>query len=272
MLYLTIIGGVFIAWLILAVLFTPHIPYHIESAIDARSDHFVHVLESTCQTHARARQPRRDPHQRRPRSIRRCSTRSGRRAKRSTMECYIFKKGDDRRSVHRGALRAGARRRARDDRDGRDRQLRRLSQVGEAAARPPAAASRAYQRFTWYRLGRLNNRTHRELLVVDGTRGVRRRRRRRRLVGQAAARQADVARHDGAHRRPGGVATSRACCRRELARVLRRDPDRPGDLQAAHARPATSPAFAVKSSPSDRVDGVARAVPDAGRRRRRAAC
>ena len=37
MLYLTIIGGVFIAWLILAVLFMPHIPYHIESAIDARS-------------------------------------------------------------------------------------------------------------------------------------------------------------------------------------------------------------------------------------------
>jgi cardiolipin synthase len=27
----------------------------------------------------------------------------------------------------------------------------------------------AYQRFTWYRLSRLNNRTHRELLVVDGT-------------------------------------------------------------------------------------------------------
>src|SRR6195256_4610712 len=50
MLYLTIIGGVFIAWLILAVLFMPHIPYHIQSPIDARSDHCVHVLESTCQT------------------------------------------------------------------------------------------------------------------------------------------------------------------------------------------------------------------------------
>src|SRR3954471_20789198 len=51
MLYLTIIGGVFISWLILAMLFTPHIPYHIEAEVDARSDHFVHVLESTCQTH-----------------------------------------------------------------------------------------------------------------------------------------------------------------------------------------------------------------------------
>src|SRR5258708_2363536 len=50
MLYLTIIGGAFIAWLILAVFFMPHIPYHIQSAIDARGDHCVHVLESTCQT------------------------------------------------------------------------------------------------------------------------------------------------------------------------------------------------------------------------------
>ena len=51
MLYLTIIGGAFITWLIIATLFTPHIPYHIEGPIDACSDHFVHVLESTCQTH-----------------------------------------------------------------------------------------------------------------------------------------------------------------------------------------------------------------------------
>jgi hypothetical protein len=51
MLYLTIIGGAFIAWLILAVLFTPHVPYHTEAGIDARSDHFIHVIESTCSTH-----------------------------------------------------------------------------------------------------------------------------------------------------------------------------------------------------------------------------
>ena len=55
--------------------------------------------------------------------------------------------------------------------------------------------------------------------------------------------------------------------RRELAGMLRRDPDRARNLQAARSRPATSPAFAVKSSPADRVDGVARAVSDAGRRR-----
>src|SRR5436190_8310625 len=48
--YLTIIGGVFIAWLILVLLFAPHIPYHVEAPVDPRSDHFIHVLESTCNT------------------------------------------------------------------------------------------------------------------------------------------------------------------------------------------------------------------------------
>src|ERR1700712_209692 len=47
---LTIIGGAFIIWLIVALLFSPHIPYHIESDLDATSDHYVNVLESTCLT------------------------------------------------------------------------------------------------------------------------------------------------------------------------------------------------------------------------------
>ena len=50
MLYLTIIGGAFIAWLILVALFTPAIPYHIERQIDSTSEHFIHVLESSCHT------------------------------------------------------------------------------------------------------------------------------------------------------------------------------------------------------------------------------
>ena len=48
--YLTIIGGIFIAWLILVVLFAPHIPYHLEASIDSQSKRFIHVLESTCNT------------------------------------------------------------------------------------------------------------------------------------------------------------------------------------------------------------------------------
>src|SRR6476646_3974096 len=48
--YLTIIGGAFIAWFILVLLFAPHIPYHVEEPVDPRSGHFIHVLESTCNT------------------------------------------------------------------------------------------------------------------------------------------------------------------------------------------------------------------------------
>ena len=74
-----------------------------------------------------------------------------------------------------------------------------------------------YQPIRWYRLHRLNNRTHRELLVVDG---------RVAFTGgagvadwwlQARTRGADVARHDGAHRgadRRGAAGR----VRRELAR------------------------------------------------------
>ena len=48
--YLTIIGALFVAWLIIVILFTPHIPYHIEAHIDGTSEQFIHVLESMCNT------------------------------------------------------------------------------------------------------------------------------------------------------------------------------------------------------------------------------
>ena len=50
MFYLTVFGGAFIAWLILVTLFTPAIPYHLEADVDSGSDHFIHLLESVCQT------------------------------------------------------------------------------------------------------------------------------------------------------------------------------------------------------------------------------
>ena len=49
MLYLTIIGGAFIAWLIVVTLFTPAVPYHVETPLDPESEQFVRVLESACQ-------------------------------------------------------------------------------------------------------------------------------------------------------------------------------------------------------------------------------
>jgi cardiolipin synthase len=84
------------------------------------------------------------------------------------MECYIFKKGEIGDAFidalcERG--KAGVRVTLVMDAIGSFGAFR-------ASAKPLRAAGcrvAAYQRFNWYRLSRLNNRTHRELLVVDGT-------------------------------------------------------------------------------------------------------
>jgi cardiolipin synthase len=165
--YLTIIGGVFLAWLILALLFTPHIPYHIETAIDARSDHFIHVLESTCQTrleHGNRIEILTNGDRFYPAMLEAIH-----RARETvTMECYIFKTGEigDRfiEALSERA-RAGVRVTIVMDAIGSFGAFRKCAKLLRRAGCRVAA----YQRFTWYRLGRLNNRTHRELLVVDGT-------------------------------------------------------------------------------------------------------
>jgi cardiolipin synthase len=167
MLYFTIIGGAFITWLILAVLFTPHIPYHIEAEIDACSDHFLHVLESTCQTHldeGNHVEILTDGDMFYPTMLE--AIRNARET--INMECYIFKKGDIG-DAFIDALcdraKAGVRVTIVMDAIGSFGAFRTSKKPLEAAGCRVAA----YQPFTWYRLSRLNNRTHRELLVVDGT-------------------------------------------------------------------------------------------------------
>ena len=167
MLYLTIIGGAFVAWLIIAVLFTPHVPYHIEAEIDAGSDHFIRVIESTCQT--RLDQGNRvdiltNGDMFYPAMLAAIAAAQ----ETINMECYIFKKGEiENRFI--AALseraRAGVLVTIVMDAIGSFGAFRKSSKPLEAAGCRVAA----YQRFTWYGLGRLNNRTHRELLVVDGT-------------------------------------------------------------------------------------------------------
>jgi len=167
MLYLTIIGGAFITWLILAVLFTPHIPYHIEAEVDACSDHFLHVLESTCQTHldeGNHVEILTDGDMFYPTMLE--AIRNARET--INMECYIFKKGD----IGDAFIQALCERA-----EAGVRVTLVMDAIGSfgafhKSAKPLRAAGcrvAAYQRFTWYRLSRLNNRTHRELLVVDGT-------------------------------------------------------------------------------------------------------
>jgi cardiolipin synthase len=166
MLYLTIIGGIFVAWLILVTLFTPHIPYHIEKEIDGTSEQFIHVLQSTCQTKLE------------PRNKVEIFTNGDRfypamldtiRSARETinLECYIFKKGrigDQFIAALRERAKAGVRVTIVMDAIGSFGAFR------ESAGPLREAGCRVerYQRLRWYGLARINNRTHRELLVVDG--------------------------------------------------------------------------------------------------------
>ena len=134
MLYLTIIGGAFIVWLILVVLFTPHIPYHVEGDIDARSAHFVQVLESTLQT-TMTRGNRMEVFTNGTRSIRRCSTAIRGAQETVNLECYIFKDGEIGRQFIE-ALSDRARHGVRvTDRLRRDWQSRRLPSCQSSAAR-----------------------------------------------------------------------------------------------------------------------------------------
>lgn len=166
MFYLTMLGAAFIAWLVLVMLFTPHIPYHIERELDATSRHFVRVLESTCLvtlTSGNRVEVLTDGTRFYPAML--AAIASARET--INMECYIFKKGEIG-SAFVEALAERARAGV--------RVTLVMDAIGSfgafhASAEPLRRAGcrvEAYQAITWYRLGRLNNRTHRELLVVDG--------------------------------------------------------------------------------------------------------
>ncbi len=167
MAYLTLIGGTFVAWLILVLLFTPHIPYHIEMQIDGTSDHFIHVLESTCHT---ALKPANrieiftNGDQFYPAML----TAIAGASETINFECYIFKKGAIGQrfiDAFRERARAGVRVTIVMDAIGS------FGAFHESARPLREAGCRVepYQRMRWYTLARLNNRTHRELLVVDGS-------------------------------------------------------------------------------------------------------
>ncbi len=166
MFYLTLIGGAFVAWLILATLFTPHIPYHIERDLDATSDHFVRVLESACLvtlTSGNRVEVFTNGDRFYPAML------DAIRGARETinLECYIFKKGTIG-DVFIDALaeraRAGVRVTLVMDAVGSFGAFRKSA----GPLRKAGCRVEPYQKLAWYRLSRLNNRTHRELLVVDG--------------------------------------------------------------------------------------------------------
>ena len=161
-----IIGLAFIAWFTLVLLFTPRIDYHVTVPLRPDSDDFVYVLQSACQaaihpsnrveifTNGSQFYPAmRDAILEAEHSI--------------NLEAYIFQPGDAADMLVEAMIaraKAGVEVRVVLDAIGssylRNSAARRLADNGCRVA--------FYQPITWYRLHRLNNRTHRELLVIDG--------------------------------------------------------------------------------------------------------
>jgi cardiolipin synthase A/B len=166
MVYVAVIGVLFLIWFVVVLLFTPALNYQVRTAVPVSSPDFLHLLESACQaaTHDANRVE--------------VFTDGGcfypamlnaiRAAEQSVnLECYIFNSGEVgdefvRALADRG--RAGIVVTIVADAIGSSG----LSGAARATLADAGCRLEWYQPLTWYRFARLNNRTHREILVVDG--------------------------------------------------------------------------------------------------------
>ena len=162
----TIIGIGFIAWLALVILFTPRIDYHVTAPLRPDGDDFLRVVQSGCQASMHAHNQvevltngaqfypaMRDAIRAAENSI--------------NLEAYIMQPGDAADMLIDAMVeraKAGVEVRIVLDAIGS------TGMGGTAARRLRDAGCQLnfYQPIRWYRLHRLNNRTHRELMVVDG--------------------------------------------------------------------------------------------------------
>ena len=161
-----LVGLAFIAWFVLVLLFTPRIDYQVTVPLRPDSDDFIYVLQSACQgaihlhnrvdiftNGAQFYPAMRDAILSAQVSV--------------NLEAYIFQPGEAADMIVEAMIeRANA---------GVEVRVV-LDAIGSSYLRNRAAARLAahgcrvafYQPITWYRLHRLNNRTHRELMVIDG--------------------------------------------------------------------------------------------------------
>jgi cardiolipin synthase A/B len=164
--FLEIAGGVFLAWLVLVFLFTPGINYHLCRRTSIHDAGFLYTLQSTCQAalhHGNRVVVHTDGPAFYPAMLEtiRGATHS------VHMECYIFRDGRvGRQFIDALCERAAAGVRVSLVIDA----IGSLSFWGRPVRRLRKAGCRieSYQSLKWYSLARLNNRTHRELVIVDG--------------------------------------------------------------------------------------------------------
>jgi cardiolipin synthase len=161
-----IIGLAFVVWLVLVIFFTPRIDYHVTTPLRPDSDDYLRVIQASCQAAvfpgnrveiftngAQFYPAMRDAISAAEASI--------------NLEAYILQPGEASDMLGNAMLEraaAGVEVRIVVDAIGSswpfNAQVRRLVAGG--------CKVNYYQAPAWYRLHRLNNRTHRELLVVDG--------------------------------------------------------------------------------------------------------
>ncbi len=167
MLWLAIAGGVFLVWLVLVFLFTPAIPYHLSRRTSVSAHDFLYTIQSTCQ--AALHHGNRVTILTDGPTFYAAMLEAIRGATRSVnMECYIFHNG----RVGEQFIEAlSARARSGVIVTIVVDALGSANLWGEPVARLRAAGCRiqSYQAVRWYSLYRINNRTHRELLIVDGS-------------------------------------------------------------------------------------------------------
>jgi len=167
MTWLAVAGGLFLVWLVLVFLFTPGINYHLAQRTSVQHDDFLYTIQSTCQAalhHGNRVTVFTDGPAFYPAMLE-----AIRGASRSiNMECYIFQAG----KIADQFIDALAER----SRNGVNvtivvDAIGSLNLWGRPVARLRGAGCRieSYQRLRWYSLQRINNRTHRELLVIDGS-------------------------------------------------------------------------------------------------------
>lgn len=166
MLWLSVAGGIFLGWLILVFLFTPGINYHLSRRTSVHADEFLYTIQSTCQAalhHGNKVEILTNGAEFYPAMLEaiRSATRS------VIMECYIFQPGrvaDQFIEALSDRARKGVNVTIVVDAIGSfslwGRPVRRLRKAG--------CRIESYQRLHWYRWARINNRTHRELIVIDG--------------------------------------------------------------------------------------------------------
>ena len=166
MFWLSVAGGIFLIWLVFVFLFTPGINYRLAQRTSIHSPDFLYTLQSTCQaalhhgnhvtvfTNGVAFYP----------AMLQAITEATRSI---NMELYIFQPG---KIANQFVAELSAKARQGVTVTIVVDALGSLSLWGRPVSRLRKAGCRieSYQRVRWYSLARLNNRTHREMLIIDG--------------------------------------------------------------------------------------------------------